>query len=149
MGNIVSAKSSSTVLSVKDFPKQLYVEGAGSTLANGKFVIQTDKDKFPLKFIRKLSSSGNVADFHRSVWFSKDNGEDVWMVFLDGNAEQRKWNIITTKETLYVTPIEDQKPMPPRQGRWELGDGGAAPAPTVNLQPLPPPFRLSGKTDTT
>ena len=146
MGNIVSAKSSSTVFSVKDFPKQLYVEGAGSTLANGKFVIQTDKDKFPLNFIKKLSSSGNV---HSSVWFSKDNGEDIWMVFLDGNAERRKWIIITTKEILYVAPMKDQKGMPPRQGRWELGDGGAAPAPTVNLQPLPPPFRLSGKTVTT
>merc|ERR1719409_2724967 len=58
--------------------------------------------------------------------------------------EPRKWIICTDQEILYTAPITGANATPPRQGRWELGDGGAAPAPTVNLRPLPAAFRLSG-----
>ena len=61
-----------------------------------------------------------------------------------GNGQAPQWIIFTAKDILYVAPITDANITPPRQGRWELGDGGAAPAPTVNLQPLPAAFRLSG-----
>ena len=61
----------------------------------------------------------------------------------DGDPDERKWVICTTQEILYTAPINGEKNTP-RQGRWELGDTGAAPAPTVNLQPLPTAFRLSG-----
>ena len=62
-----------------------------------------------------------------------------------GNGQAPQWIIFTTKDILYVAPITtNSKITPPRQGRWELGDGGAAPAPTVNVQPLPAAFRLSG-----
>ena len=52
--------------------------------------------------------------------------------------------IFTSTEILYIAPITDEKILSPREGRWELGDKGVAPAPTVNLHPLPTPFRLSG-----
>ena len=52
--------------------------------------------------------------------------------------------IFTTRGILYISPITDEKKLSPREGRWELGDNGVAPAPTVNLRPLPTPFLLSG-----
>ena len=60
------------------------------------------------------------------------------------SRKQKEWIICTDQEILYIAPITGAKITPPRQGRWELGGGGAAPAPTVNLQPLPSAFRLSG-----
>ena len=59
-------------------------------------------------------------------------------------ADGRKWIIFTAQELLYVTPNHRGEVLSPRQGRWEVGANGAAPAPTVNLQPLPAPFQLSG-----
>ncbi|MCP4468355.1 MAG: hypothetical protein GY813_16605 [Halieaceae bacterium] len=56
--------------------------------------------------------------------------------------------IFTAQNSFYVAPFTGEKVPPPRQGRWELGDGGKGitPAPTVNLQPLPAAFQLSGWT---
>ena len=54
MGSGASVEDASTVFSYKDFPKQLYVEGAGSPIANGKFVLRTDKDALPLAKIKKI-----------------------------------------------------------------------------------------------
>ena len=141
MGIGASVKRSSTVLSDYDLPKQMYVEGAGSATVNGKFVLRTDKDEFPFK-----SSSGNIARCSRSVWFAKENGEGCWIGYVNtskikGNGSN--WTIFNGRNTLYTAPTSDEK-LTPRQGRWELGDGGAAPAPTVNLQPLPSAFRMTG-----
>ena len=61
----------------------------------------------------------------------------------DRDSDERKWVICTAQEILYTAPITDEE-ITPRQGRWELGDGGVSPPPTVNLQPLPAAFRLSG-----
>ena len=59
-------------------------------------------------------------------------------------TDGRKWIIFTAQELLYVAPNHRGEVLSPRQGRWEVGANGAAPAPTVNLQPLPAPFQLSG-----
>ena len=141
MGIGASVKHSSTVLSDNDLPKQLYVEGAGSAIANGKFVLRTDKDEFPFK-----SSSGNVARCSRSVWFAKDNGEGCWIGYVDNSkikGNGSNWIIFNARDILYTAPTSDEK-RTPHQGLWELGDGGAMPAPTVNLQPLPTAFRMTG-----
>ena len=131
---------SSIALSHDDVPKQLFVEGAGSTRVNGKYVLRTDKDKFP--------RSVNFTGCNHRLWFSKDGGDDCWILLLDvrkrrKDEEQRKWIICTAKEMLYMVPITDEKCTPP-QGRWELAVGGTVPTPTVNLQPLPAAFVLSG-----
>ena len=140
MGNGASVKESSTVLPIEDFPPELFVEGAGSVRAIGKFVLQTGKGSFPLK---------SISGVERSAWFVKDNDEGCWMGLSRSaeNGQAPKWIIFTAKDILYVAPITDANITPPRQGRWELGGGGAAPAPTVNLQPLPVAFRLSGWKD--
>ena len=146
MGSGASSKSKSVVLSACHLPGELFVEGAGSARANGKFVLRTDK--FPMKG----SSSNNLAACNQMIWFSKDDDEGCWMGFIDqessedGDSKQRKWVICTAHEMLYsMAPVTGEKePLVPRQGRWDLGDAGAAPAPTVNLQPLPEAFRLSG-----
>ena len=141
MGIGASVKHSSAVLSDNDLPKQLHVEGAGSAIANGKFILRTDTDEFPFK-----SSSGNVARCSRSVWFAKDDGEGCWIGYvgiskIKGNGSN--WIICNARDILYTAPTSDEK-LTPRQGRWELGDNGAVPAPTVNLQPLPTAFRMTG-----
>ena len=159
MGGGASVEDASTVFSYKDFPKQLYVEGAGSPIANGKFVLRTDKDALPLTKIKNSSSSASKMiqkspSFRKGgVWFSKDNDTDCWIVFIDAHKEgkgddqdQGKWVVCTAQEILYLAPITDKKATP-REGRWELGDDGAAPAPTVNVEPLPAAFRLSGWKD--
>ena len=135
------ASAATTILSAGSLPEQLFVEGAGSARANGKFVLRTGKDVLPTK---------GVPACNRSAWFMKDNDEGCWMGFLDATKsgredqlDERKWIIFTAKATLYMGPITDER-ITPRQGRWELGGSGAAPAPTVNLQPLPAAFRLSG-----
>ena len=156
MGSGASVEDASTVFSYEDFPKQLYVEGAGSTIANGKFVLRTDKDALPLTKIKKSSSSASKMikkspSFRKGgVWFSKDNDTDCRIVFIDAHKkgkgddqDQGKWVVCTAQEILYLAPITDKKSTP-REGRWELGDGGVASAPTVNVQPLPAAFRLSG-----
>ena len=105
--------------------------------AIGKFVLQTGRERFPLK---------SISGVERSAWFAKENDEGCWMGLSTSaaNGQAPQWIIFTAKDILYVAPITDPKITPPRQGRWELGDVGAAPAPTVNLQPLPAAFRLSG-----
>ena len=140
MGNGASVKESSTVLPIEDFPPELFVEGAGSVRAIGKFVQQTGKENFPLK---------SISGVERSAWFVKDNDDGCWMGLSTSaeNGQAPQWMIFTAKDILYVAPITDANITPPRQGRWELGGGGAAPAPTVNLQPLPVAFRLSGWKD--
>ena len=137
MGAGASANSSSTVISPESLPDELFVEGAGSVRAIGKFVLQTGKQSFPLK---------SISGVERSAWFVKDNDEGCWMGLRTSaeNGQAPQWVIFTAKDILYVAPITEPKITPPRQGRWELGDGGAAPAPTVNLRPLPAAFRLSG-----
>ena len=93
MGSGASVEDASTVFSYKDFPKQLYVEGAGSPIANGKFVLRTDKDALPLAKIKKSSSSASKMikkspSFRKGgVWFSKDNDTDCWMVFIDAHKK--------------------------------------------------------------
>ena len=69
MGNGASVKESSTALPIKDFPQELFVEGAGSVRAIGKFVLQTGKERFPLKTISgKMKSSGDhVSEVECSV----------------------------------------------------------------------------------
>ena len=63
MGSGASVEDASTVFSYKDFPKQLYVEGAGSPIANGKFVLRTDKDELPSKKknLLRIKSNQNVS----------------------------------------------------------------------------------------
>ena len=93
MGSGASVEDASTVFSYKDFPKQLYVEGAGSPIANGKFVLRTDKDALPLTKIKNSSSSASKMiqkspSFRKGgVWFSKDDGTDCWMAFIDGHKK--------------------------------------------------------------
>ena len=149
MGAGASSKVKSVVLSAENLPRELFVEGAGSVRANGKFVLRTDK--FPMKSSGKSSSSKNFAACNQMIWFCKVDDEDCWIGFIeqesgeDGDLKQRKWVICTSHEMLYMAPVTGEKePLVPRQGRWDLGDGGAAPAPTVNLQPLPEAFQLSG-----
>ncbi len=62
----------------------------------------------------------------------------------DKKSDERKWIIFTATEVLYIAPTTDGKILSPREGRWELGEKGATPPPTVNQQPLPTPFRLIG-----
>ena len=150
MGAGASAKSS-TILSAASLPNQLFVEGGGCPRVNGKFVLRTDKDAH--NFPSKVDPTGKC---NQSAWFSKEDDESCWMGFLDSdsqgdgkNAESeptdgRKWIIFTAQELLYVAPNNRGEVLSPRQGRWEVGANGAAPAPTVNLQPLPAPFQLSG-----
>ena len=134
--------SKATVLSPDNLPKQLFVEGAGSVRGNGKFLLRTDN--FPTaKVTRKV-----VCDCR--AWFCKEDDEGCWMGFVDacksdggGDSDERKWVICTDQEILYMAPMTDEE-IAPRQGRWELGGDGASPTPTVNLEPLPAPFRLSG-----
>ena len=172
MGTGASVEHASTVFSYENFPKQLYVEGAGSTIANGKFVMRTDRNELPSTKIKKSSSSASKMimkspSFRKGgVWFSKDDGTDCWIVFSDGHKKRKggglsslikppgeggdqdrgKWVVCTPQEILYLATITDKKATP-REGRWELGNDGAAPAPTVNVQPLPAAFRLSGWKD--
>ena len=148
------ASSAATLLSPHTLPKHLFVEGAGCERANGKYVLLPDEKKFLIK--KTLSSKGvNVAGykiFSRDVWFAKEDDKGCWMGLLEdaheikrtGKTEQPKWIIFTALEVLYEAPTTDGKITTPRQGRWELDGTGAAPAPTVNLQPLPAAFRLSG-----
>ena len=138
-----SSSSKATLLSTDNLPKQLFVERAVSVKANGKFVLRTGN--FPTK-----SSFSGKAACDRSAWFCKDDDEGCWIGFVnarksggDGDSDERKWVICTAQEILYMAPITDEE-ITPRQGRWELGDDGAFPPPTVNLQPLPAAFRLSG-----
>lgn len=118
--------------------------------ANGKFVLHTGNHKSITRITKSSSSRKESNITNQSVWFSKDDDEGCWMGFVDahkmagdGEPDQRKWIIRTAREILYMAPITGEKIIP-RQGRWELGDGGADPAPTVNLNPLPTSFRLSG-----
>ena len=155
-----SGASSSPKVSPDELPKQLFVEGAGSARANGKFIRRSGKRsgnsqtksslsrKSPLS--RTLSRSLTKAVCDWSTWFCKEDDEDCWMGFVDarksdgvGDSDERKWVICTDQEILYMAPITDEE-IAPRQGRWELGGDGASPTPTVNLEPLPAPFRLSG-----
>ena len=138
-----SSSSKATLLSTDNLPKQLFVERAGSVKANGKFVLRTGD------LVTKSSLSGKAA-CDRSAWFCKDDDESCWIGFVharksggDGDPDERKWVICTAQKVLYMAPITDEEIIP-RQGRWELGDDGAFPPPTVNLQPLPAAFRLSG-----
>ena len=142
MGAGASANLSSTVISPESLPDELFVEGAGSIKANGRFELQKCQDKFPSK---------KFANCEPSVWFAKDGDEGCWLGLLNAiksrkqkQLQPKKWIICTDQEILYIAPITGAKITPPRQGRWELGGGGATPAPTVNLQPLPAAFRLSG-----
>ena len=110
--------------------------------ADGKFVLRTGN------LPTHKSSSSRKAAFDWSAWFCKDDDAGCWMGFVrksggDGDSDERKWVICTAQEILYMAPITDEE-IAPRQGRWELGDDGASPPPTVNLQPLPAAFRLSG-----
>ena len=143
MGAGASSSSKATPLSTDNLPKQLFVERAGSVKANGKFVLRTGN--FPTK-----SSFSGKAACDRSAWFCKDDDESCWIGFVharksggDGDSDERKWVICTAQKILYMTLITDEE-ITPRQGRWELGDDGTSPPPTVNLQPLPAAFRLSG-----
>ena len=109
---------------------------------NGKFLLRTDN--FPT-----AKATGKVV-CDCSAWFCKEDDEGCWMGFVDartsdggGDSDERKWVICTDQEILYMAPITDEE-IAPRQGRWELGGDGASPTPTVNLEPLPAPFRLSG-----
>ena len=131
-----------TVLSPDNLPKQLIVEGAGSVRGNGKFLLRTDN--FPAAKVTRKA----VCDC--SAWFCKEDDEGCWIGFVDarksdggGDSDERKWVICTDQEILYMAPITDEE-ITPRQGRWELGDDGASPPPTVNLQPLPTAFRMTG-----
>ena len=142
MGAGASSPSKTTPLSTDNLPKQLFVEGAGTVKANGKFVLRTGN----LATHKSALSRKAACDW--STWFCKDDDEGCWMGFVrksggDGDADERKWVICTAQEILYMAPITDEE-ITPRQGRWELGDDGAFPPPTVNLQPLPAAFRLSG-----
>ena len=80
--------------------------------AIGKFVLQTGKERFPVK---------SISGVERSAWFVKDNDEGCWMGLSRsvGNGQGPKWIIFTAKDILYVAPITDLKITPPRQGRWE------------------------------
>ena len=142
--------ASSTVFSTDDLPKQLFVEGAGSVRANGTFVLQ--RDNFPIKTKSSSRKGGNFAGCDRSFWFCKSDGRDCFIVYIGarkskggggGDLDSGKWIICTAEDVLYMAPITSEK-ITPRQGRWERGAGGTAPAPTVNLQPLPAAFRLEG-----
>ena len=126
------------MLSAASLPEQLFVEGAGSASVNGKFVRRTGKDGGLLE----------TSECNQSAWFVKEDDEGCWIGFLDHTniGDQSRWIIFTSKEILYAAPTTDDK-IPPREGRWELGGTGAAPAPTVNVQPLPAAFRLSGWED--
>ena len=154
MGSGVSAKSSSAVLSTEILPDQLFVEQAGSTRANGRYILRTGTDRFPVDLISRKTkftseSIRQISEVERSAWFVKENDEDYWAAFLgprklggDAHSDQGKWILFTAKEILYIAPVNDGE-ITPRNGRWELGSG-KTPAPTVNLQPLPTPFRLTG-----
>ena len=143
MGGAASTSASSTVLP-QNLPDEIFVEGAGSIEANGRYTLRTDKKSFPIgeKLLKKLLSMSHSIAGHwqRSFCFAKDDGEGCWMALVDENQDQKKWILFTTKKILYISPIAGEKV---RQGRWELS-AGSAPAPTVNLQPLPKAFRLSG-----
>ena len=154
MGAGASSSSKATSLSTANLPKQLFVEGAGSVKANGKFVLRTDnfptESSLPRKFssLSRKSSLSKKAACDWSAWFCKEDDEGCWMGFVrtsggEGDSDERKWVICAAQEVLYMATITDEG-IAPRQGRWELGDDGAFPAPTVNLQPLPAALRLSG-----
>ena len=144
MGAGASANSSSTFISdvCENLPDEIFVEGAGSIKANGRFILRKCQDAFPAK---------NFTKCEPSVWFTKDGEEGCWIGLLSAAKnsnhkalkQPRQWIICTDQEILYIAPIIGAKITPPRQGRWELGVG-TAPAPTANLQPLPSAFRLSG-----
>ena len=109
---------------------------------NGKFLLRTDN--FPTAKVTRKA----VCDC--GAWFCKEDDEGCWMGFVDarksdggGDSDKRKWVICTDQEILYMAPMTGEE-IAPRQGRWELGGDGASPTPTVNLEPLPAPFRLSG-----
>ena len=138
-----SQSTPSTVPPPKNLPEEIFVEGAGSANANGRFTLRMDEKGFPIK---------NVfgRDCERSFWFTQDESEGCWIGLMDADKkstgtdqDQAKWILFTSQKILYTAPISGEKVAPPRQGRWELS-GGSAPAPTVNLQPLPEAFLLSG-----
>ena len=68
-----ASSTTSTVLSAESLPDQLFVEGAGSAKANGKFVLRTDKDGFPTK---------RVVGCNQSVWFAKDDDDHTTVGFV-------------------------------------------------------------------
>ena len=127
-------------------PDQIFVEGAGSVAANGKFVLRTGTHGFPKK---------NVAGCGADVWYAKDDQQDCWIGFVDSHRKTSKskhpdkseWIVFTKQKILYMAPPTSDGEITPRWGRWEIGGGGAAPAPTVNLQRLPKAFRMTGWND--
>ena len=138
-----ASTTASSFLSTVRLPNQLFVEGGGSVRANGTFVLRTNQNGFPTKIAAKCN---------QNIWFVKEDDEGCWMGFLGSDstndqripADERKWMIFTSTEILYIAPITGEEISSPREGRWELGDKGLAPAPTVNLHPLPSSFRLLG-----
>ena len=138
---LLSSKSESERL-----PDQLFVESAGSARANGKFVLRTDKDVFPLDSTSDTKQEIVADDCDRGAWFAKENDAGCWMGYVHtskAKASERKWIIFAGCEILYAAATTGDKLSPP-QGRWEVGDVGAAPGPTVNVKPLPSAFRLRG-----
>ena len=141
--------ASSTVLvhPPENLPDEIFVEGAGSVKANGRFTLLTDEKGFPIKNIFDR-------DCERRFWFTKGQEEGCWIGLVnarsrrkkkitDTNQDQTRWILFTSQAILYTAPIAGDQVAPPRQGRWEES-GGNAPAPTVNLQPLPEAFLFSG-----
>ena len=137
MGSATSLTSAN-----KGLPDEIFVEGAGSVAANGKFVLRTGAHDFPKK---------NVAGCGADVWYAKDDKTDCWIGFLESHRktsqskhpDKSEWIVFTKQKILYMAPTSDGE-ITPRWGRWELDGGGAAPAPTVNLQRLPKAFRMTG-----
>ena len=129
-------------------PDQLFVEGAGSVRANGKFILRTDKDGFPMDSNSDTKQEVVCGECDRGAWFVKENDACCWMgyVHTSKKGNGRKWIIFAAREILYVAAATGET-LSPRQGRWEVGDVGAAPAPTVNVKPLPSAFRLRGWKD--
>ena len=126
-------------------PEQLFVEGAGSVRANGKFILRTDNDRFPMDSNSDTKQEVVCGECDRGAWFVKENDACCWMgyVHTSKKGKGRKWIIFAAREILYVAAATDET-LSPRQGRWEVGDVGEAPAPTVNVKPLPSAFRLIG-----
>ena len=112
MGNGASVKESSTALPIKDFPAELFVEGAGSMRAIGKFVLQTGKERFPLK---------SISGVERSAWFVKDNDEGCWMGLSTSaeNGQAPQWMIFTAKDER-VTDANNQEHMKDNKQQMEI-----------------------------
>ena len=169
-GSSVTGTETCTYILPENFPKQLFVEGAGSAKANGKYLLRksiTSETRKPASV--KDANVAAVRAVRRNFWFAKDSASaddgTCWIGFMEarkkntakGKSDERKWIIFTDEEILYTAPItetdkEKKSPQqtqakqlpPPRQGRWDLGGTGATPAPTVNIQLLPSAFRLTG-----